>query len=167
MIFIFLTNNWISEVVKEIGPATIQNIDHIYNYADNIRYQADEVFDSYLLVENATKYELHNIGDILGEPMMFHLQEIFDPVFGELMNFEGHMESIRKGLEEISRQNIRLRVRLYLRLFRVYRPLYSAQVYQMLRAKRTCLKPTLVVSMENCSMTSISRIVVRTKHVMN
>jgi len=116
MIFIFLTNNWISEVAKKIGPATIQNIDHIYNYADNIRYQADEVFDSYLLVENATKYELHNIGDILGEPMMFHLQEIFDPVFGELMNFEGHMESIRKGLEEISRQNIRLRVRLYLRL---------------------------------------------------
>ena len=116
MIFIFLTNNWISEVAKEIGPATIQNIDHIYNYADNIRYQADEVFDSYLLVENATKYELHNIGDILGEPMMFHLQEIFDPVFGELMNFEGHMESIRKGLEEISRQNIRLRVRPYLRL---------------------------------------------------
>ena len=115
MIFIFLTNNWISEVAKEIGPATIQNIDHIYNYADNIRYQADEVFDSYLLVENATKYELHNIGDILGEPMMFHLQEIFDPVFGELMNFEGHMESIRKGLEEISRQNIRLRVRLYIK----------------------------------------------------
>ena len=115
MIFIFLTNSWISEVAKEIGPATIQNIDHIYNYADNIRYQADEVFDSYLLVENATKYELHNIGDILGEPMMFHLQEIFDPVFGELMNFEGHMESIRKGLEEISRQNIRLRVRLYIK----------------------------------------------------
>ena len=116
MIFIFLTNNWISEVAKEIGPATIQNIDHIYNYADNIRYQADEVFDSYVLVENATTYELQHIGDILGEPMMFHLQEIFDPVFGELMNFEGHMESIRKGLEEISRQNIRLRVRLYLRL---------------------------------------------------
>ena len=123
MIFIFLTNNWISEVAKEIGPATIQNIDHIYNYADNIRYQADEVFDSYLLVENATKYELHNIGDILGEPMMFHLQEIFDPVFGELMNFEGHMESIRKGLEEISRQNIRLRVRLYIKA--IILPLYD------------------------------------------
>merc|ERR1712062_21420 len=79
------------------------------NYAENIRTQANEVYSNYLIVENATKYELDNIGMILGTPMKDTLQSTFAPAFLELVEFEKYMNTIVRGLEETSGQNRKLK----------------------------------------------------------
>ena len=91
MLFVFLTNEWITQASLELGPTTVGNVDHIYNYADNIRLQSNELVEKYANIENSTNQELKNLGAVLGEPVQSELQTQFDPVFTKLRLFESHM----------------------------------------------------------------------------
>ena len=88
MVFIYLTNDWVGQVFREIGPATLTNIDHVYGYTESISSQLDQVFESYVLVENATSHELSELGELLGGPIRDELQIAFDPLLGELATFQ-------------------------------------------------------------------------------
>ena len=99
MVFVYLTNDWVGQVVKEVGPATLENIDHIYGYTENINSQLAEVYDSYILVENATESELNNVGNLLGEPIANELKKAFNPAFKELEEFQNQLNAILITLE--------------------------------------------------------------------
>lgn len=108
MVFIYLTNDWIGQVFREVGPATLTNIDHIYGYTESISGQLDQIYSSYILVENATSDELSKLGDLLGEPIRDELQTQFDPVLTELETFQYQLNTILDMLEKSNNEIILL-----------------------------------------------------------
>lgn len=104
MVFVYLTNDWVGQVFQEIGPATLTNIDHIYGYTESITTQLDQIFDSYIIVENATSNELSQLGELLGGPIRDELQLSFNPVFQELDTFQIQLDGILQMLEESNQQ---------------------------------------------------------------
>ena len=109
MLFVFLTNEWITQASLELGPTTVGNVDHIYNYADNIRLQSNELVEKYANIENSTNQELKNLGAVLGEPVQSELQTQFDPVFTKLRLFESHMLDVLKNIETTSQNVVKLK----------------------------------------------------------
>ena len=74
------------------------NIDHVYGYTESISSQLDDIFDNYIIVENATTKELSDVGTLLGTPIMQEIDVTFDPLFTELEEFQDQLEEIYQML---------------------------------------------------------------------
>lgn len=103
MVFIFLTNDWIGTVLQEAGPAVLANIDHIYGYTGSIKNQMDDIYGNYKFVENLTTLQLENIGSVLGDPIQTELRASFDPLFGELGEFQTVLDGVTTTLNSVDK----------------------------------------------------------------
>ena len=74
------------------------NIDHVYGYTESISSQLDDIFENYIIVENATTKELSDVGTLLGTPIMEEIDVTFDPLFTELEEFQDQLEEIYQML---------------------------------------------------------------------
>ena len=150
MLFVFLTNEWITQATIELGPATVKNIDHVYNYAENIREQSSQLITKYNDIENATHYELQHLGVILGEPVQTELQGQFAPVFTKLKDFESHMDAILKNIEVTSGDVLKLKnkTRIFGRdLLKLRRDLLEDLNFEHCQANQFCLELTQLTEM--------------------
>ena len=70
----------------------------MYGYTESISSQLDDIFDNYIIVENATTKELSDVGTLLGTPIMQEIDVTFDPLFTELEEFQDQLEEIYQML---------------------------------------------------------------------
>ncbi|CAG5094159.1 Oidioi.mRNA.OKI2018_I69.XSR.g13301.t2.cds [Oikopleura dioica] len=108
MVFIFLTNDWIGTVLQEAGPAVLANIDHIYGYTGSIKTQMDDIYNNYKFVENLTTLQLENIGSVLGDPIQTELRASFNPLFGELGEFQIVLDGVTSTLSSVDQNLARI-----------------------------------------------------------
>ena len=63
----------------------------------------DDIYGNYKFVENLTTLQLENIGSVLGDPIQTELRASFDPLFGELGEFQTVLDGVTTTLNSVDK----------------------------------------------------------------
>ena len=69
----------------------------------SIKNQMDDIYGNYKFVENLTTLQLENIGSVLGDPIQTELRSSFDPLFGELGEFQTVLDGVTTTLNSVDK----------------------------------------------------------------
>ena len=69
----------------------------------SIKTQMDDIYGNYKFVENLTTLQLENIGTVLGDPIQTELRASFDPLFGELGDFQTVLDGVTTTLTSVDK----------------------------------------------------------------
>ena len=61
----------------------------------------DDIYNNYKFVENLTTLQLENIGSVLGDPIQTELRASFNPLFGELGEFQIVLDGVTSTLSSV------------------------------------------------------------------
>nr|CAB3265179.1 prominin-1-like [Phallusia mammillata] len=100
-VFVFLTNEWVTDVVQIIPEKTNESLSNIIKYLDNVPVQFDYVTDQYSLLDGRLRNEVNNIDQSVGVPVQQQFNGAAQPVFAELETLSALSKTTLAQLEAV------------------------------------------------------------------
>jgi len=100
-IFIFLTNNWLTEVVNKAPQKLKTSLDNGVTYVEVITKQLEHTVDQFQKVNDSITSDLNNIGNEIGVPLRDEFSNFTKPAVDQLLNISGTIKDVVKVINDV------------------------------------------------------------------
>ncbi|XP_076804864.1 prominin-1-A-like isoform X3 [Clavelina lepadiformis] len=100
-VFVFLTNEWINDVVKLFPEKTSASLDDVIKYIDSIPNQLNHITDQYGRLDQSLRTDVSDIGNTLGIPIRDEVLQMSNDSLEQFMQLSNDLDGALSALADV------------------------------------------------------------------